>query len=295
MKILFLVGASGSGKTTVAKKLCENTDKYNFINSYTDRDMRKKDEYGHIFIEAVHMDSIIERSDVVAKTDIEGKRYCSLEHQFVKDKINVYIVDADGINDTIKYFPMAEVMSILIQRQEVEVDCVRVGRDVCVPSRSEVDFCVKNDYKIDSVVGVINVLVGLDTFSKPYKAIQSITDKLEDIERQERYLKDIKQSLYVEMWHNNRQPYLNTIKYVEEKINEDFEFDIKIKPDTEPEIIDGYLNFNIIAEYTDQDIYWGDMHLMVDKMSYYAHEYCKEQGYDELAWRLSVSETYAGE
>ena len=48
-RIVCLVGASGSGKTTIAKEL----DKlgYNIIHSYTTRKPRVENEWGHIFID----------------------------------------------------------------------------------------------------------------------------------------------------------------------------------------------------------------------------------------------------
>lgn len=294
MKILFLVGVSGSGKTTIANKLCEDTENYNLINSFTDREMREKGETGHTFISPSHMDMIIEHSGVVAKTDIHGKRYCSLESQFNKEKINVYVVDVNGMNDTIKYFPTADIMSILIQRKDIEVDCVRAGRDVAVPMRNDVDFCIENDYKIESAVNVIKVLVGFDLFKKPSHRIQTASDKIKEVEKQERYLRQIKESLFIEVWQANHQAYLNLIKYLKEKLNEEFDFDLDIKSDSEPEIYDGELDFNIIITYEDNDIMWGDIHNVLEKATYYSHSYCKEHNYNELSTRLRISESYEG-
>ena len=295
MKILFLTGMSGSGKTTIAEKLCEDEENFNLINSYTDRQMRDRNETGHVFVSPQHMDMLLESADVVAKTDIEGKRYCSLASQFDTNKINVYVVDAYGINDTIKYFPLAEVLSILIKREEVEVDCVRARRDIAVPARQDVDFCVDNNYKIDSAVNVVKLLINLESFSKPSHTVQTTIDKIKDIEGQERYLQSIKESLLSELWYEYRQSYINLIDYVKNKINEEFDFNIDIHPDTKPEIFDGYLVFNVILEYTDTDIDWATMHDMVEKASHYAHTYGLENDVYELIMRLQVCEEYVGE
>ena len=102
MKIILMCGMSGSGKTTIAKKLCEKyNERYNFIFSYTDRGKRNKDEWGHIFVNSILMDDILEYENIVAQSKINKKRYCSIFSQFDKDKINLYIVDVNGINDVI--------------------------------------------------------------------------------------------------------------------------------------------------------------------------------------------------
>ena len=48
-KLILLVGASGSGKTTIAKELEQKG--FNVIHSYTTREPRKPNEWGHIFID----------------------------------------------------------------------------------------------------------------------------------------------------------------------------------------------------------------------------------------------------
>lgn len=298
MKILFLVGASGSGKTTIAKRLCDTDERFNFINSFTDRQMREKNEYGHTFVNTSYMDVLLERSDVVAKTDINGHRYCSLESQFDNNKINIYVVDANGINDTIEYFPMADIMSILIRRKEVYVDCIREGRDVCVPSRDDVDFCIDNDYKVESAVNVIKVLTGLNLFSKSSRKVKTVKDKIKDVEQQQRYLEYIKESLLVELWHMNYQPYVNLLKFLEEKLNEEFDYDITIRADSEPDVHDEDIFFNVLIEYPKddaKDMYWEDINHLIEKATTYSYNYCQEHDYDDLSMNLRISERYIGE
>ena len=294
MQIILITGQSGTGKTTICKTLCDN-DKYNFINSYTDRELREKDEWGHIFVEPTYMDLLLERSDIVAQTNIYEKRYCTIRSQFDDNKINVYIVDLYGINDVFDAFPFADIMVILIRRDNIEADCVRVGRDVCVPSREDVDFVINNDSSIESVVGIINILVGFDFFKKPSHKVESINDKLKAVEDKERHLREIKESLLAQLWQLNYPVYKQLINYVSEQINNDFDFPINITPDTSPEIIDGYLTFNIIGEYSYEDADWATINSLVETLSYYAYDFCQNNGYEDLGYHLTIAEKYIGD
>lgn len=294
MKILLITGQSGSGKTTICQELCKD-DRYNFVNSYTDREMRETNEWGHIFVEPSYMDMLLDRTDIVAQTDIEGKRYCTLESQFDNNSVNVYTVDANGINDVIDAFPFADIMTILIERKDVIIDCSRTGRDVCVPAREEVDFLLTNNYKISSVVETIKLLVGCDFFNKPSHKVVSLHDKIKQVEAQERYLLDIKESLLKQLWKLNQSAYKRLINYVSEQVNNEFDFEIVINADEEPDIHEGYLYFNVIGEYTDGDVQWAIMDNLVARLSYHSARFCKEHGYDDLSYRLHVSECYVEE
>ena len=61
MKIILLAGQSGSGKTSIGRELAKNEDKYNFVHSYTDRQMRETNEYGHTFVNSKEMDLLLKR------------------------------------------------------------------------------------------------------------------------------------------------------------------------------------------------------------------------------------------
>ena len=294
MQIILITGQSGTGKTTICKELC-NDDRYNFVNSYTDRELREKDEWGHTFVESSYMDLLLERSDVVAQTTIDEKRYCTIRSQFDDNKINVYVVDVYGINDVFDAFPFADIMTILIRRNDIEADCVRIGRNVCVPSREDVDFVINNDSNVESVVGTIQVLVGFDFFKKPSHKVETINDKLDALDDKERHLQEIRKSLLTQLWHLNYPAYKQLINYVSEQVNNYFDFEINITPDTSPEIFDGYLTFNLIAEYTYGDADWSTINSLVERMSHYAYEFCDQNGYKDLAYRLTIAEEYVGE
>lgn len=179
MKIVLLCGASGVGKSSVATELCKDKD-FNLIKSYTDRPMRGT-EYDHIFLDKQHMDELM-KEDLVAFTEIHGNRYCTRYNQFVEDKINVYVVDAYGINDTIEAFPESEVMSVLITRKKVYIDEDRKNRDIKIPSRNDVSVMVDNDTSIEACANTIKALTKIHNgifFKTHHNQVMTIQQELD--------------------------------------------------------------------------------------------------------------------
>ncbi len=91
--VILLMGASGSGKTTVSKYMIE---KYGWkdISSYTTRAPRFENEHGHIFISDEEFDQIPKES-ICAYTLYNGHRYCATSDQV--DNADVYVIDPAGI------------------------------------------------------------------------------------------------------------------------------------------------------------------------------------------------------
>lgn len=89
MKKIILIGPSGTGKSTVADKLC---DLYGFtqLQSFTTRPKRYDDEQGHTFV-----DKFERTNDILAETFFNGHYYWSTLQQ-VKDS-EVIIFDKAGI------------------------------------------------------------------------------------------------------------------------------------------------------------------------------------------------------
>ena len=296
MKIILITGMSGSGKTSICKNLCQRfPNKYHFVNSFTDRQKREKDEWGHEFLTSIEMDSILDRDDVVAQTKIDNNRYCTIQRQFDKNKINLYTVDVDGVNDTIEAFPDADFMIVLVRRREIEADCVRLERNVNVPPRDDVDFLIDNDGKIESAANLLNVLVNLDFFYRRSPSVMDLSDRLEQVEMQYRFLDEIKESLYEQIWYVRLPIYRKLCAYVEKKINEEFDFKVTIEPDTSPEIYDGCLTYNLQARHDNGDLMWEEMNRLVERMSYHAYNYCDDDRCNDITYRLAVSEHWNGE
>lgn len=94
MKNIYLImGASGSGKTTIAKKLKELYG-YTSVSSYTTRQPRSDGEEGHIFITKSEFDKL---TDIVAYTEYDGNFYASTAEQINNN--DLYIIDPDGVHN----------------------------------------------------------------------------------------------------------------------------------------------------------------------------------------------------
>ena len=140
-KIICLIGASGSGKDTVAKEL----EKYGLhdIPSYTTRPPRQKDEWGHTFIASYdsipNVDGLIIRS--INKSDNllimskeilfdnmiayfnsynSGHHYFATDEQVIRNKTNIYRVDPKGAEMVKDYYKDSnvEVITIYLQADE---------------------------------------------------------------------------------------------------------------------------------------------------------------------------------
>lgn len=291
MRIILLTGQSGTGKTSIGRELAKNEEKYNFVHSYTDRPMRTYDEWGHTFVESKYMDLLLERNDIVAQTQIKEKRYCTIKSQFDENKINIYTVDINGVNDTLKAFPRADIMTILLRRNDSDVDYERVNRDVAVPPREDVDFLIDNNSSIESAAATINVLVNADLFNKPSRILKTIEDSLEAVYEQRRYLQKIEESLEEQRWYRDKPLYNQLIDYVNECIRE--EFDVEIKKDYEPQWDGDNCVFTIVAYYKD-DLMPSETYRLTELLSKYAYNFCFENDCMDLMYRTYIDNNWIG-
>lgn len=291
MKIILLAGQSGSGKTSIGKELAKNEEKYNFVHSYTDRPMRESDEWGHTFVESKHMDLLLERNDIVASTQIKEKRYCTIKSQFYKDKINIYTVDVNGINDTLKAFPRADIMTVLLRRNSIDIKDERIERDVAIPPREDVDFLIENDTTIESAAATIDVLVNADLFNKPSRVLSTIEDSLEAIYEQRRYLQKIEESLEEQRWYRDQPLYNQLINYVNEQINK--EFNVEIEKDYEPQWDGEDCVYTVIAWYKD-DLMPAETFRLNELLSKYVYDFCSENDCMDLMYRTYIDNDWVG-
>lgn len=106
--ILYLVvGASGSGKTYVVNKICQQFNMRQ-VSSRTTRKPRRKDEIGHKFITDEQADK--EFDNAVAKTNYNGYRYYTTVEDL--EESDFYVIDVQGVN-TFDYSRIDKKVKIL--------------------------------------------------------------------------------------------------------------------------------------------------------------------------------------
>lgn len=91
MPLILLVGASGSGKSTIAD-IFVNEIGLEVVQSYTTRPPRTPDEKGHTFISQNEFQKL---ENLVAYTNFNGFEYCATQAQV--DNADIYVIDPAGI------------------------------------------------------------------------------------------------------------------------------------------------------------------------------------------------------
>ena len=117
--ILLIVGASGTGKTTVANTLSKMFGMRQ-IQSYTTRPPRYEGEKGHIFVTDEEFNRL---EKLVAYTEYGDYRYCATTEQVEEN--DIYVIDPDGVeyfknvypgNKTIKLVYLFNTRSVRFNR-----------------------------------------------------------------------------------------------------------------------------------------------------------------------------------
>ena len=95
LKFLF-IGRTASGKTSIAKAVCEKIGLTQVV-SYTTRPMRKSEKNGsdHIFITDEEISQY--ENDIAAYTEINGYKYFTTYD--VIDKADIYVIDPIGVDN----------------------------------------------------------------------------------------------------------------------------------------------------------------------------------------------------
>lgn len=88
-----IIGASGSGKTTITSKLEELYGLIS-IQSYTTRKPRFRNERGHIFITKPAFDKLPNK---IAYTKFADNEYCATVDQV--NNCNLYVIDPKGVEE----------------------------------------------------------------------------------------------------------------------------------------------------------------------------------------------------
>lgn len=152
--IVLIVGDSGSGKSTIVRYVEKNMDNVNIVKSYTTRPKRNKYDNDHTFIKSV--DEI--DGDIVASTEIDGYFYGASENQFKENKINLYIVDDKGVVDVKNYFKNKNILTVHINRLNIEVPIDRKNRKIKKLDIEYDEEIYNDDHILDAVRGLMECI-----------------------------------------------------------------------------------------------------------------------------------------
>ncbi|KNF08934.1 putative guanylate kinase [Gottschalkia purinilytica] len=159
-KIICLIGASASGKTTLAKEL-EKVG-YNMIHSYTTRKPRYEDEWGHIFVDTEYYLKE-SKENIIAYNELYNHQYWATKQQYSNKGISIYVIDPQGakeLKDTIKD---AEIISIFLSADEITRKTRMLAEDrndffKRIEKDKKLFNLVKTDYVIDANRNIKEIL-----------------------------------------------------------------------------------------------------------------------------------------
>ena len=126
-RVLLVNGGSGVGKSTVVRGLCEEWGCFEQVMSITSRKRRGEDD-DHVFMGRDEVKGLIESDEVVDWTEVGGELYCTTLDCFKEDKINVYIVDDEGVEK--EWGEWFDVLKVRLVGKSWVDDEERVGRVV---------------------------------------------------------------------------------------------------------------------------------------------------------------------
>ena len=134
--ICLIVGASGSGKSTISRIL--QTD-YGFkaVQSYTTRPPRSPEEEGHIFVSDEEFDKL----QPVAYTKIGDYRYCATAKQI--DMNDLYVIDPSGVYSMECYYhgEKTPIVFYIDAPKKVRRERMKKRGD----SKKDIEFRLKHD------------------------------------------------------------------------------------------------------------------------------------------------------
>ena len=163
--IVCIAGMSGSGKSEVADHIA-SVHGYKLIQSYTTRPKRDAQDTGHTFIDDVHMDQLLAREDVLARTQFGDYRYCCLESDLKKK--NVYVISEDGIDELKEKFGTKyNIFTVFIERsRESRAKSVgeeRVARDEgnYYKEMSEYDMVLDSNCELSKLLLQSDILIAM--------------------------------------------------------------------------------------------------------------------------------------
>ena len=172
--LFLIVGASGSGKTTIANTLEERYG-YKQIQSYTTRPKRYEAECGHTFVTDEEFNNL---TNLIGFTHYNNFRYCATAEQ--ADNATLYVIDPAGVeflkknynNKPVKVITITSPIHTRINRMEQRGDAF-----------NKIMERLLNDIDFRDFVGDFNITNNDDT------NLEVLVGKIHDwIEQQEKGL-----------------------------------------------------------------------------------------------------------
>lgn len=151
--IICVVGASGSGKTTICRHMEQEYGTPTIV-SFTTRPMRSGEGYGidHHFVKPEQKPST---DDMLAYTKFGNYEYWVHKNQIDESKHDVftYVIDEDGVRFLKEHYSdKYNIMTVYVERNSINIDSERAGRDKDRKPLNDYDVIISNNGNIKDVV-----------------------------------------------------------------------------------------------------------------------------------------------
>lgn len=169
-KVFCIMAYSGAGKTEVVREL--EKDGYSVLQSYTTRQPRYENEWGHTFCSNEEYEQFKQNDAIAAYSYIEGNHYFATKNQLYTN--DIYVVDPVGIADLKKRIEDVEFVVIYLKvdkktrmkRMQKRGDSVerilsRITTDGVKFHKKRFDYQVIN-YEFDKAVKIIKNIIKVE-------------------------------------------------------------------------------------------------------------------------------------
>ena len=191
---IVLSAPSGTGKTTLAHRLIEESDNYVFSVSITTRTPRQGEQHGldYVFVDGDRFDKMIESGDLAEWAYVHGGRYgtpkkalndaADLGQQVVLDiDVQGALQIRDAIPDAKLIFVLPPSVDVLLERlrirgtEESEVLGLRLRSALEeLEVALDFDYIIINEHLSDCVQEIRDIIEGKETVGLNSEAIESI-------------------------------------------------------------------------------------------------------------------------
>jgi guanylate kinase len=164
--VFCIMGESGSGKTEITKELHKRG--YNVLQSYTTRQPREENEFGHLFCTVEEYENFKENDQIVAYSFFNNHHYFSTKQQMYE--CDIYVVDPDGIQDLRDNIDDIDFITIylnvpketrylrMVSSRGVEVAVERIVYDEVKFKDKQFEYAVINE-DFDTTVNIIEYTI----------------------------------------------------------------------------------------------------------------------------------------